>query len=254
MAGSSVDCSLKSTLALKPEKRSAWLTKAVSALKEGSVRPSDVYDIISNRRFVSEVSDKIGKRMRRALDPAIHLFSDKQRQGLEKCELFSQFPLEEAPPKQERGPEVDESKMEDMMARCRAFVRENENLWEVRKRELEEAEERKRREEEERRLAEENRILEEKRRVEEERRLAEEQERRKKEEAEALASLEEELQNSLKNPKPKHRQVKSRERSRSRDRSRSDSRRSDSRSRSPSRRRSRRRSPSSSSSDSGSSR
>lgn len=176
-----LDCQLKPTLALKPEARLKWLTRAVAALKDGSVRVSDVFDIISHPKFVNGVPDGVGKKMRRSLSSELGRFSDKQRQGLEKSELFKRFPDEAPKGSKSKPAEVDEGKMDDMMARCRGFVRENEGLWEVRKRELEEAEERKVREEEDRQRA----IEEEKQRTvtdkhkHEDNRLAAEKKRKK---------------------------------------------------------------------------
>lgn len=173
-----LDCSLKPTLALKPEKRAKWLTQAISALKDGGVRVSDVYDIVGHPKFVNNVSNGVGQKMRRLLSSEMKLFTGKQRQGLEKSELFKKFPVDDGPKASKAAPaEVDEGKMDDMMARCRAFVRDNESLWEDRKRELDEAERQRREEEEERRQREED----EKRQKEEDARRAEEEARLREE-------------------------------------------------------------------------
>lgn len=255
-----MDCNLKATLALKPEKRLKWLTQALSALKNGSVRVSDVFDIIWNPKFINGVPEGLGKKMRRSLNADINLFSAKQQQSLEKSEFFKRFPLEESKPKEVQ--QVNESAMDDMMARCRAFVRENETLWESRKQELDAAEERRQREaeeklraEEEARLAEEKRLEDEKQKAEEDR-LAEEQRCAAKDQIEegkevietaplntdiALAKLEADLAevgevSSQPNARQSH---EDRSRKRSRDKSRDHSRK---RSRDHSRRGGRRRS------------
>jgi len=223
-----VDCSLKPTLALKPEARAKWLTKAVSALRDGAIRVSDVFDIIAHPKFVNGIPEGIGKKMRRSLSGEMKLFSDKQRQGLERSELFKRFP-EEAKPSKAQPAEVDEGKMDEMMARCRAFVKDNETLYEVRKREVEEAEDKVRREEEERLRAiedEKRRILEELSRQEDEAQRKNDEEKRRAEEdnedsdeasdeeegaTDALAKLERDLQEVEASPpeKPKEPQVES---------------------------------------------
>lgn len=140
----SVDCSLKPTLALKPEPRLKWLVRAVAALKDGAVRVSDVYDIIAHPKFVNGIDLKIGTKMRRALSSEMSLFSDKQRSNLERSELFKKFPEEAPKERKKKEVETDEGKMDEMMARCRAFVKDNENLYEVRQKELDADEDRKR--------------------------------------------------------------------------------------------------------------
>lgn len=180
---------MKPTLALKPEKRAKWLTQAIIALKDGGVRVSDVYDIVSHPKFINGVSNGHGQKMRHQMSKELRLFTDKQRQGLEKSELFKKFNADDGPKAAKPSkPEVDEGKMDDMMARCRAFVRDNETLWEDRKRELDEAEaERERREEEERLKKEEE---ERRQKEEEEERQREEAAHRAEEEAEKLAAEE----------------------------------------------------------------
>mmetsp|Transcript_69878 Transcript_69878/g.183258 ORF Transcript_69878/g.183258 Transcript_69878/m.183258 type:complete len:280 (+) Transcript_69878:427-1266(+) len=179
-AKANVDCALKPTLALKPEARGKWLTKAIAAVKDGRARVSDVYDIVNHPKFINGVTPIIGKKMRRALTEGIDIFTDKQKKNLEACQLIKQYPLEE--PQATGAKKVDEEKMDEMMARCRAFVRDNETLWEGRKQEIDS--EIARREEEARLEAERLRRLEdEKARAERERARAEEEGALKEQEA-----------------------------------------------------------------------
>jgi len=208
-----VDCSLKPTLALKPEKRLKWLEKAVSALKDGAVRVSDVFDIIGHPKFVNGIPDGVGKKMRRCLSGStLNLFSGKQRDGLERSVLFKNFPEEAPKPRKEHVKEVDEGKMDDMLARCRAFVRDNETLYEDRQKALDDAEQKKKQdeldrirhaEEEKQRKLDEEWEREEQQRAEEER-LAKDEEEEEREERrqgkgiteDALTKLERDLRDA----------------------------------------------------------
>lgn len=127
-----VDCSLKPTIAMKPEARAKWLPKALRAAEAGLARKSDVFDIIGNPKFINGMNDQVGKRARRIVEDFVHIFTDKQQRHLRKdCALAMTYPLEERAP--EAVPQQDQEKMDEMMARCRAFVRENASTWEDRK-------------------------------------------------------------------------------------------------------------------------
>jgi len=233
-----VDCSLKPTLGLKPEPRLKWLVRAVAALKDGAIRVSDVYDIIAHPKFVNGIESKIGTKMRRALSGEMDLFSDKQRSNLQRSELFKKFPEDAPREKKPKKEETDEGKMDEMMARCRAFVKDNENLYEVRQKELDAEEDRKRQAiaDEKRRVVEAKlRAEEEKLQEEEDAREAEEQKREedkmmkelaaeKGETEEALARLERELRDAgVSGASQADRHDRRRSRGRSQDDSRDDS-------------------------------
>lgn len=189
-----VDCSLKPTLALRPEARAKWLGKALFALKEGNVRVSDVYDIVKHPKFVNGLPDGVGKKMRRCVSDDLHLFSAKQKQGLEDSKLFAQFPYTE-PARAAPAPYMDENRMEEMMARCRSFVKDNENLYEQRQKEIDAEIFRKEEEERlvERRKREEREAKEGKKREEEEARQQAEEDARLQAEADRLEEDKREL-------------------------------------------------------------
>lgn len=70
-------------LAMKPEQRFKWLSKALTRCQEGKVQASILYDIMSNAKFTADCSDKIGAKMFRAVRGNLELFSSKQRRFLE---------------------------------------------------------------------------------------------------------------------------------------------------------------------------
>ncbi|CAE8648698.1 unnamed protein product [Polarella glacialis] len=100
--------------------------------------------------------EKVGKRMHRTLLKHLNVFSDKQQRYLKQSALAREFSLEtpkppqdkelaeaqstSSKPKRPRSSEDEDaaSKMEEMMARCRAFVREKAPTYDEREKEVEE--------------------------------------------------------------------------------------------------------------------
>lgn len=125
----------KAVFLLKPEQRLKWLAKALRQAEEGRLRPSDLYDVVSSSRFADSIPPKVGKKMGKALHEQIAIFTAKQQKFLsEQAEITTRFgggpakniteEKEVAKPKEvpvEGGPDIDE-----MMARCRAFVRDKQ--------------------------------------------------------------------------------------------------------------------------------
>lgn len=124
----------KSVFALKPPQRAKWLAKALKGVADSVLRASDVYDLVANSRFVEDVPYKLGKNMARTVQQQLTLFSAKQQRFLvTEAALGQKFGMT---PEEEKELEVsvdvkandgtadDSMQMEDMMARCRAFVRE----------------------------------------------------------------------------------------------------------------------------------
>mmetsp|Transcript_105255 Transcript_105255/g.234977 ORF Transcript_105255/g.234977 Transcript_105255/m.234977 type:complete len:379 (+) Transcript_105255:104-1240(+) len=72
---------LKVAITLKPEARTKWLTKACKMAEEGRASTTELYNIISSRRFVA-VSSKIGRKLRDIVYENVKLFSDKQQRFL----------------------------------------------------------------------------------------------------------------------------------------------------------------------------
>lgn len=79
-------------LAMKPEHRLKWLSKALQKLQEGRMPINTVFDIVTHAKFSSEVSDKIGSKMYRAVRANLNFFSSKQQRFLEtECRLVQLF-------------------------------------------------------------------------------------------------------------------------------------------------------------------
>lgn len=118
---------------MKPDKRQKWLTKALKQAGEGLVRASDLYDVIASTRFAEDVPYKLGQKMNRAVQQQLDLFSGKQQRYLSTESLLStkfgkvgapEAELEDVAHEGTDEGEAAVSQMEEMMARCRAFVRE----------------------------------------------------------------------------------------------------------------------------------
>lgn len=147
---------VRAVLAMKPDQRVKWLSKACRRVADGEANVKHVFDVLSNRRITSDMALKAGQRMLRALREHLYLFSEKQQRYLsEESPLATQFALdgrsddERVADMDERAtargskPVVDDAaaKMEEMMARCRDFVRAKASSFEDRQKEAEEAEE-----------------------------------------------------------------------------------------------------------------
>uniref|UniRef100_A0A7S0ZX77 Uncharacterized protein n=1 Tax=Noctiluca scintillans TaxID=2966 RepID=A0A7S0ZX77_NOCSC len=123
----------KAIFVMKPEHRAKWLLKALKQAAEGRLRTSDLYDVIVSTRFIDDVPLRAGRRMERAVRDQLSLFSGKQQRFLSsEAALTVKFgKASEGDGAEEQGSEEPlavtekaESRAEDMMARCRDFVRE----------------------------------------------------------------------------------------------------------------------------------
>jgi len=147
---------LKEVLSLRPEQRQRWLAKACRKAADGEANVKHVYDVLTSRRIVADMSDKVGRRMLRVLREHLYLFSEKQQRWLsEESPLAMQFSVDErsdadmddreepvASSSGTKKPQADDAaaRMEEMMARCRDFVRAKASTFEERQQEAAEAE------------------------------------------------------------------------------------------------------------------
>jgi len=138
--GATVTLERKAVFALKPPQREKWLKKALKQAAGGQIRASDLYDVIASTRFTEDVPHGLGQRMARAVQQQLSLFSGKQQRFLSSeatlALKFGRPPAEQDPgagkvpggdpdPPEGAGAEGPQGTMEEeMMARCRAFVRE----------------------------------------------------------------------------------------------------------------------------------
>jgi len=77
-----VQVDVKVALALKPEKRLVWLGKAFKMAEEGRASKTDLYDIVSNRKFAAGLHSKLARKARVVVHDSLELFSDKQQRYL----------------------------------------------------------------------------------------------------------------------------------------------------------------------------
>mmetsp|Transcript_36816 Transcript_36816/g.72849 ORF Transcript_36816/g.72849 Transcript_36816/m.72849 type:complete len:281 (-) Transcript_36816:168-1010(-) len=147
---------VKEVLGLRPEQRQRWLIKACRKAADGEANIKHVYDVLTSRKLVAGMSDKVGRRMLRILREHLYLFSEKQQRWLnEESHLAMQFSVGECSDGDVEGtgdiigssrgaikPQADDAaaRMEEMMARCRDFVRAKASTFEERQREAEEVE------------------------------------------------------------------------------------------------------------------
>ncbi|CAJ1330282.1 unnamed protein product [Effrenium voratum] len=125
---------LEQVLQKRPDGRAKWLAKALVQASDGRLEPQSLYSVVAHNRFIEELNDKVGKKMYRALHANLHVFSSRQKKFLEKeCALARKYAktafegvAKEADGEDERQ-EQQASAVEDMMARCRAFVRERQS-------------------------------------------------------------------------------------------------------------------------------
>lgn len=129
----------KAVFVLKPEQRLKWLAKALRQVEEGRLRPSDLYDVVSSSRFADNIPPKVGKKMGKALREQIGVFTGKQQKFLsEQAEITARFGAQPAkassvpvsdsatPVSKEGDAGGNNIDVDEMMARCRAFVRDKQ--------------------------------------------------------------------------------------------------------------------------------
>jgi len=107
---------LKYVLAQKPEARVRWLGQALRFAEQNRASAIDLYNTLTNKKFVQNLPPNIGSKMASTLRPQLRLFTDKQQRVLRDGPLLSAF--------KDDGDSDDGAKNEEMMARCRDFVRE----------------------------------------------------------------------------------------------------------------------------------
>eukprot|EP00811_Abedinium_folium_P002175 NODE_11994_length_1253_cov_1.762877.p1 GENE.NODE_11994_length_1253_cov_1.762877~~NODE_11994_length_1253_cov_1.762877.p1 ORF type:complete len:357 (-),score=104.20 NODE_11994_length_1253_cov_1.762877:181-1251(-) len=111
-------------LAMKPEQRAKWLSKVLQRGQEGKAPLNTVYDIVAHQKFASDLADGVGRRMYRILMQNLAIFSQRQQRFLEgECRLAQLF---KAPGGAASSSSVTET-TEEMMARCRNFMRQKLN-------------------------------------------------------------------------------------------------------------------------------
>jgi len=121
---------------MKPEQRAKWLNKACRSVEEKSASANQLYDVVSSKKIANGVAGKVGQQMLRTLLDHMAIFSEKQQRFLrQESPLVAQFgnaaPVTTA--KVVSKPDDDAAlRMEEMMARCRTFVRENASSYEER--------------------------------------------------------------------------------------------------------------------------
>lgn len=147
---------VKTVTGMKPEHRVKWLAKACRHVNDGTANVKQLYDVLSSRKIVQDMPDKIGRRMLRTLHDHLWIFSEKQQRFLgEESALARHFSLDEGAGSEDetgeglasaaaarRSSQAEDAaaRMEEMMARCRDFVREKASTYEERQRAVEEAE------------------------------------------------------------------------------------------------------------------
>eukprot|EP00927_Polykrikos_kofoidii_P051044 TRINITY_DN4485_c0_g1_i1.p1 TRINITY_DN4485_c0_g1~~TRINITY_DN4485_c0_g1_i1.p1 ORF type:complete len:324 (+),score=54.87 TRINITY_DN4485_c0_g1_i1:201-1172(+) len=131
-----VTADLREVLDMGPDKRGKWLSKALLQAQDGRISATVIYDVIAHHRFASELTEKAGRRCYRVLHANLSLFSSKQQRFVEQdCELAQLFRSTawstpsgvegvDAQSDEATAAETQAAMMEEMMARCRAFVRE----------------------------------------------------------------------------------------------------------------------------------
>mmetsp|Transcript_8031 Transcript_8031/g.18729 ORF Transcript_8031/g.18729 Transcript_8031/m.18729 type:complete len:323 (+) Transcript_8031:81-1049(+) len=77
-----VQVDLKTALALKPEARIKWLTKALRMVEDKRANSTDLYDIVSNRKFCATMQTRNSQKLRGVILDNISIFSEKQRRFL----------------------------------------------------------------------------------------------------------------------------------------------------------------------------
>ncbi|CAE7662493.1 unnamed protein product, partial [Symbiodinium sp. CCMP2456] len=125
---------LEQVLQKRADGRSKWLAKALIQASDGRMDAQSLYSVVAHNRFIEDLTEKTGNKMYRALHANLHVFSSKQRRFLEKdCALAKKYGKTAFAGVQKDALDEDSKQeqaanaIEDMMARCRAFVREKQS-------------------------------------------------------------------------------------------------------------------------------
>lgn len=135
-----VQVDLKTALSLNGDSRFKWLGKACKMVEDRNASSTDLYDIISSRKFAAGLNSKIGRKMKAVVDENLGLFSDKQKRYLRSDEwvLNAKYSDDKRPRDEDGGKDDDEKdkdddderiekkdeKRTDMMSRVKEFVRD----------------------------------------------------------------------------------------------------------------------------------
>ncbi|CAL1152495.1 unnamed protein product [Cladocopium goreaui] len=96
-----VQVDLKTALSLKPEARVKWLSKALRMVEDKRASSTELYDIVSNRKFCATMHTRNSQRLRGLILDNLSIFSEKQRRFLRSDEwapnkLFEEEDIKEA--------------------------------------------------------------------------------------------------------------------------------------------------------------
>mmetsp|Transcript_89905 Transcript_89905/g.272847 ORF Transcript_89905/g.272847 Transcript_89905/m.272847 type:complete len:300 (+) Transcript_89905:367-1266(+) len=120
--------------------------------EDGRASSAELYNIVSSRKFAAGLPSRIGRKLLALVKENLELFSDKQQRFLrsKECLLVASYSPEKAAAGGREAGEANSegegadaaARMEEMMARCRAFVREKAHTFDDRAAECAETERR----------------------------------------------------------------------------------------------------------------
>lgn len=125
-----VKLELKAALLVKPEARAKWLAKAFRQIEEGKSSAPELYATVTSRKFSSGLPEKIGRKLVAIVKENLSVFSEKQQRYLKSKDFHLAAQYDAGDSDEEEADAA--SRAEEMMARCRAFVRENADTFEDR--------------------------------------------------------------------------------------------------------------------------
>jgi len=101
-----VQVDLRTALALKADARPKWLGKAFKMAEEGKASRTELYDILTSRKFAAGIRTNVGRKLHALAIENAHLFSEKQRRAFQSDEwVFAKYAEKE---KEEEKEEEDE--------------------------------------------------------------------------------------------------------------------------------------------------
>lgn len=109
--------------------REKWLKKALQQIQDGELQAVDIYNILKVPDFAADLKEKTGRSMYKFLMSRISVFSKGQQRFLAKeCPLAQQFGGEGAGPVLADEGKQNPEAAEEMMARVRQFVRQQQGV------------------------------------------------------------------------------------------------------------------------------
>jgi len=111
-----VQVDLRTALALKPDARPKWLSKAFKMAEEGKASRTELYDILTSRKFAAGLPQKVGRKLHVIAIENAEMFSEKQQRYFRSDEwVLSKFMEDKAADEEEEKEAAERETMREQI-------------------------------------------------------------------------------------------------------------------------------------------